>query len=114
MPRYSFKVGWKQHKEPEYKRFAIFRDRLSAVNYAADLIGKWEAVWFMAEKGERQVQIPDAPWIRQAENDGADAAPDVYCPICNAENPECFYVSDGQVSGCSECTESVDPYEWED
>lgn len=60
------------------------------------------------------VQIPDAPWIRDAEINGMPEGDDVYCPVCNEENPEYFYVQDGDVIGCSECVEQVDPWEWAD
>lgn len=56
--------------------------------------------------------LPDAPWIRQAERDGMDDCPDVYCPICNEENPEYFFIQDGEIIGCSECTDQTDPWEW--
>lgn len=57
------------------------------------------------------VQIPDAPWIRDAENNGMPDAGDYYCPLCNAENPEYFFVSGGEVIGCTECVDKVDPYD---
>lgn len=48
--------------------------------------------------------LPDAPWIREAELFGMPDAPDVWCPICNEENPEDFYVDDsGEIVGCSCC-----------
>lgn len=54
------------------------------------------------------ITIPDAPWIRDAENNGMPDGDDVYCPVCNEENPEYFYVQDGEIIGCSECVERVD------
>ena len=56
--------------------------------------------------------IPDAPWIRDAETNGMPDTPDVYCPVCNEENPEYFFVSDGDVIGCSQCVERIDPWDW--
>lgn len=57
------------------------------------------------------MQIPDAPWIRDAELNGK-GADDVYCPCCHAENPDTFYIDGGTVIGCSECIRTVDPWEW--
>ena len=56
-------------------------------------------------------QIPDAPWIRDAELNGVpfDDEP-VYCPLCGAEDPEKLYKIDGEIIGCSECVEECDPY----
>lgn len=58
--------------------------------------------------------IPDAPWIIEAETWGVgyDEKP-VWCPCCNAEDPERFYftrrVAGGfrDVVGCSECIDDV-------
>ena len=57
-------------------------------------------------------QIPDAPWIRDAELNGMPDAPDVKCPYCDAINPDTFYVQNGVVMGCSECMDAKDPWEW--
>lgn len=35
--------------------------------------------------------LPDAPWIREAETFGLPEAENVYCPICGEENPEYFF-----------------------
>ena len=53
-------------------------------------------------------QMPDAPWY------GMPESRDVYCPVCDAENPEKFYAvrMSGIVIGCSQCLKTVDPYEW--
>lgn len=58
------------------------------------------------------IDIPDAPWIRDAELYGEEEAPDVYCPMCGEENPEHFYVQDGEIIGCDNCVEKVEPYDW--
>lgn len=59
--------------------------------------------------------FPDAPWIREAETFGVDAVPDVYCPVCNEENPEYFYTDQSGVDvvGCSCCLRRYDPWEWQ-
>lgn len=53
-------------------------------------------------------QIPDAPWIRDAEINGMpyDEKP-VICQVCGAEWPEYIYKQDGTVIGCSECIETI-------
>lgn len=59
-------------------------------------------------------QLPDAPWIREAEREGTPVSEDVCCPICDYENPEKFYAvrMSGIVIGCTQCLKTVDPYEW--
>lgn len=56
--------------------------------------------------------LPDAPWIRDAEQNGVDDGDDVICPCCGAENPDSFYIEGGEVVGCSHCLKCVDPWEW--
>ena len=53
-------------------------------------------------------QIPDAPWIRDAETNGMpfDEKP-VVCPACGAEDPDYLYRADGEIIGCSECVERI-------
>ena len=60
-------------------------------------------------------QIPDAPWIREAENDGMPEPETFFCPVCGAEDPEWFFVYKGDttVLGCNECIDSVEPYDME-
>lgn len=57
-------------------------------------------------------QLPDAPYIRDAEVNGMPEAEHYYCPICDGEDPETFYVLDGQIVGCDMCTASVDAWDW--
>ena len=58
--------------------------------------------------------IPDAPWIRDAENNGVDDKDYTwYCPVCGAENPERFYLDDfGDVCACDECVDTTDALDW--
>jgi hypothetical protein len=58
--------------------------------------------------------LPDAPWIRDAELNGIPEAEDFFCPVCGAENPEKFYVVDGEVIGCESCVNTQDAYDWHD
>ena len=62
------------------------------------------------------MQIPDAPWIREAERDGMppyDEAPDPICPVCG-EECETIYTSDidGSPVGCDECLTLWEASEW--
>ena len=57
-------------------------------------------------------QIPDAPWIRDAEINGMPDGDDVYCPVCGAENPETIYLQGGEILGCDECVKRVDGYDY--
>lgn len=57
--------------------------------------------------------IPDAPWIRDAENNGIDDKEYTwYCPVCGAENPERIYTFNGDVWACDQCLESQDGIDW--
>lgn len=55
--------------------------------------------------------LPDAPWIRDAEKFGMPEAEDFNCPVCGAENPDYFYIIDGEVAGCDCCVKRVDAYD---
>ena len=60
-------------------------------------------------------QLPDAPWIRDAERNGYPEAPDVHCPVCG-EDCERVYIFDGDVIACDRCYDryikEVDSWEW--
>ena len=56
--------------------------------------------------------IPDAPWIREAELFGPPEPDNVYCPVCHEENPEWFYVQAGEILGCSCCISREDPFDY--
>jgi len=52
-------------------------------------------------------RIPDAPWIRKAENDGIPDPPPVFCPVC-LEEAEFFYLDvNHDVVGCDCCVTTV-------
>lgn len=57
-------------------------------------------------------QLPDAPYIRDAELNGMPEDVTFNCPICNAENPDTFYLVDGEIVGCDQCMESSDAWKW--
>lgn len=67
------------------------------------------------------INLPDAPWIRDAERYGApyigqtEVAEDIEysCPVCGADEPEDFaFDKDGDVIGCSCCCHFRDAYEY--
>jgi len=58
--------------------------------------------------------LPDAPWIRDAELNGVDAPDDYHCPVCGEDNPEWFYIQDGELLGCEFCVEQVSAADWAD
>ena len=57
-------------------------------------------------------QIPDAPWIRQAERDGYPPYETVECPVCGEECSEIIADMYGNVFGCDKCIVSQDAWEW--
>ena len=59
--------------------------------------------------------LPDAPYIRDAELFGMDDDEEFYwvCPVCGALYPDDVYIQkNGEVIGCSECVKCKDGYEW--
>ena len=60
-------------------------------------------------------ELPDAPWIREAEQFGPEEAEDIAysCPVCGAEEPEDFLFDQfDQVIGCNCCCHFGDAYAW--
>lgn len=57
--------------------------------------------------------LPDAPWIRDAELNGMPSADPVICPVCG-EECETIYLDDGccNVLGCDNCIRTMDAYDW--
>ena len=58
------------------------------------------------------MDLPDAPWIRDAEINGMPEAETIYCPVCGAEDPEDFIISNGDVIGCDCCCCRKNAYDW--
>lgn len=62
--------------------------------------------------------IPDAPWIREAERWGAPPFgpedEDVFCPICGKIAERIYLDQDGEAFGCDQCIQVKDAYEWEE
>lgn len=59
-------------------------------------------------------QIPDAPWIREAEMNGVDYEPQPKCPVCGEECETIYLDREGDPCGCEWCTSKVDSWEWYD
>ena len=49
-------------------------------------------------------QVPDAPWIREAENDGMPPFDPPVCPICGEECETIYADMTGDVFGCDRCS----------
>lgn len=59
--------------------------------------------------------IPDAPWIREAENLGMPPYEDPpECPICGEYAKEFFMSQDGEIFACDNCLRTQDAWEWLD
>ena len=57
-------------------------------------------------------QLPDPPWIREAETYGPPEGDDVRCPVCYEENPEFLYIQNFDVIGCSCCIVRRDTFDY--
>lgn len=53
--------------------------------------------------------LPDAPWIRDAEQNGMPEPEPYNCPVCGAECPEWLYRDkrNHEILGCDICLESI-------
>ena len=57
--------------------------------------------------------VDDAPWIREAENDGYMAdCESVECPCCGEECEEIYADQYGNVFACNKCLLKQDAWEW--
>ena len=59
-------------------------------------------------------QIPDAPWIRDAEMNGIPSPEPVYCPVCGEECNTIYKDNSGTVFACNWCVEEQDAGEWQE
>ena len=57
-------------------------------------------------------QIPDAPWIRDAELNGYPSDPPVECPCCGEECNTIYADQYGNVFACDRCLMTQDAWEW--
>lgn len=59
--------------------------------------------------------LPDAPWIRDAELNGIDAPDPVKCPVCGEECDTIYVNKDSHDAlGCRKCIHFMDAYDWKD
>lgn len=59
--------------------------------------------------------LPDAPWIRDAELNGIDAPDPVKCPVCGGECERIyFYKGNRDALGCDICIDWMDSYDWQE
>ena len=57
--------------------------------------------------------LPDAPWIRDAEDNGIDDEEPVTCPVCGKDCNDIYIDNDfGIVVGCDKCIRKYDAAEW--
>ncbi len=58
--------------------------------------------------------LPDAPWIREAETYGMPEVKPVCCPCCGQECDTFYYHWDrgvrGDITGCENCTTAESAY----
>lgn len=61
-------------------------------------------------------QIPDAPWIREAETYGVPPydEPDTRCPVCGQDCETIYTDQAGNALGCDMCILRCDAAEWND
>lgn len=59
-------------------------------------------------------QLPDAPWIRDAEQNGIDDADPVKCPVCGDECDWIFVDAYGEAVGCENCLVKRDSWIWDE
>ena len=57
-------------------------------------------------------QLPDAPWIRDAEQNGYPSDDPVKCPLCGDECDTIYEDIYGTVVGCDRCLVWKDASEW--
>lgn len=58
-------------------------------------------------------QIPDAPWIREAEQLGMPPyGDDPECPVCGASCQTVYEDQSGSICGCDRCMRTMDAWEW--
>ena len=57
--------------------------------------------------------LPDAPWIVDAEFNGCPASDPVPCPVCGSENCDHIYLNKyDEPVGCEYCLQKVEIWEW--
>lgn len=60
-------------------------------------------------------QIPDAPWIQDAERNGIEGhdGPPPKCPICGSTTCDQIYLNKySEEVGCEDCLTRMDVWDW--
>ena len=59
--------------------------------------------------------LPDAPWIREAERNGMPGPDEVICPCCGKRCESIYTDRKGwNAVGCEHCIQERDSYDWLD
>ena len=58
------------------------------------------------------MDLPDAPWIRDAEINGMPEEPLPVCPCCGEETEDYYIDLAGDIIGCENCVRRRDDYEY--
>jgi hypothetical protein len=56
--------------------------------------------------------LPDAPWIRDAELNGYPEPDAVKCPVCGEECDDIYEDRNGDVCGCDQCMRRRAAWDW--
>ena len=56
--------------------------------------------------------IPDADYIREAEQCGIPTCEPVYCPVCGKDCETIYMDRDGDIFACDRCIKHQDDYDW--
>jgi formylmethanofuran dehydrogenase subunit B len=57
-------------------------------------------------------QIPDAPWIRDAEQNGWETGEEIECPVCGKACDTIYFDAFGSEIGCENCITTQDSWDW--
>lgn len=58
--------------------------------------------------------LPDAPYIREAEQNGYPPFETIECPCCGEECDTIYADQYGNVFGCERCVMQQDAWEWKE
>ena len=60
--------------------------------------------------------VPDAPWIRDAEQNGIESPDPVKCPVCYEECERIYYYKNNEhdALGCENCIDWLSSDDWKE
>lgn len=58
--------------------------------------------------------LPDAPWIRDAETNGVPCVEKPKCPVCGSDDSDYFYADGSEVVGCDCCLRRIEVWDYVD